>query len=77
MWLGQRAKADAALAERADGLEEMAQRPSQPIQPPNDQRIPVAKVVQGAGQLRAVVQRAARVVGEDPLGAGGPQRVEL
>lgn len=70
-------KPDAALGEHRDRVDQMAQRSTQAIQPPHDQRVALAKVLKQPRQLGPLVQRAARGIAEDPPTARGAQRVVL
>jgi hypothetical protein len=73
----QAAKADAAVFERADGVDQVPQAAPEPIELPHHQRVAGPQVVEGAGEFGPLRDRAARLLAEHALAARGLQRVEL
>jgi hypothetical protein len=73
----QAAKADAAVFEPADGVDQVPQAAPEPIELPHHQRVDGPQVVEGAGELGPLGDRAARLLGEHALAARGLERVEL
>jgi hypothetical protein len=63
----QRAEPDAGVFELRDGLDELLERAPEPVEPPDDQRIARAEIVQRGRQPPAVGTGTADRVGEDPL----------
>jgi hypothetical protein len=74
---GQRAETDAALVKDANGVNEMAERPSEPVQAPHHQGVPGQEPVEDQCQLRAIVPGAGCDVGPDPNASACAQRVVL
>jgi len=60
-----------------DGLDQVRQRPTQPVQPPHHQRVPRPQLIEQRHPLRAVGSSSAGGVRPDPLTSRGPQRVLL
>lgn len=60
--LAQRTDPDAALAQRGDDVDEVAQRPAEAVQAPHHQGVPRAQRLKNLVQLRAALQRPGRVV---------------
>jgi hypothetical protein len=68
---------DAAVGQGADGVDQVAQRPAQPVQLPHHQGVARAQLVEDLVQRRSGGQGAAGGVEEDPVAAGRLQRVDL
>ncbi len=60
-----------------DGLDQMWQRPTQPVQAPHHQRVPRPQVIKHRRQLRTVSPATAGGVRPNPGTPRGPQRVLL
>ena len=63
--LVQALEADTVPAQRADDLDQVGQRPGQPVQARHDQGVAGPQVVQAGGQLGPVGVLARQLVGED------------
>jgi hypothetical protein len=75
--LGQRAQANLASFQFFHGFDELPHRARQSIKLPDDQGVPLAQVVQGGGQLRAVPLRTAGLLRENPFTASLVQGIDL
>lgn len=75
--LVQRPEADAAVAELSDGAYQMGQRPAEPVEQGDDDRVAVSGVGQQLVELGAAGEGAAGGVGSDEAAAGGLQLVVL
>jgi hypothetical protein len=75
--LRERAQRNAPIAQHLGHLEQMPQRPPQPVELPDDEGIAGAQLSEGAIELRPRSERPALFVLEDPLAAGGLEGVEL
>jgi len=75
--LVQRAQADAALRQRVDDLDEVAQRASEAVEPPHDDDVARAGVVEQLLPGGQPGRRARRLVLEEPLALGGAEGVAL
>jgi hypothetical protein len=73
----QAAKPDTALSEVGDGVDQVPQRPAQPIKLPHHQGVAGAELVQGLVEDWAVGAGAAGRFGEDPVAAGRGEGVDL
>jgi len=65
------------IGEKTAVLDQMRQRPTQPVQPPHHQRVPRPQLIEQHRQLRAVGPSTAGGVRPDPPTPRGPQRVLL
>ena len=61
---------DPAVGEAGDGVDQVAQRPAQPVQLPDDQGVAGAQLVQELLEDRPVGAGAAGGLGEHPVAAG-------
>jgi hypothetical protein len=68
---------DPALSQPSDRIHQMPQRPTQPIELPNNQAVARAELIQDLLEDRAVAADAAGGLGEHPVAAGTLQRVDL
>jgi hypothetical protein len=75
--LCKRPQRNAPIAQHLRHLEEMPQRPPQPVKLPDDEGIAGAQLGQRAIQFRSGSERPALLVLEDPLAASGLESVEL
>jgi hypothetical protein len=75
--LGERAEADATLVEVRERRDEVLQRAPQPVEPPDDERVTGAEMVERLGEARPVTLRTGSGVAEDAVAAGRCKRVEL
>jgi hypothetical protein len=75
--LGQAFEPDSPLVELGDELDQILQRAPEPIQPPDDEDIAFAKIVEGLLQPWLVAARATHGVGDDAVALGGGQSVAL
>lgn len=66
-----------ALRQTGHGVDEMAKRAPQAVEPPDDERVALAQVIEQPGELDAVIERAAGGVAEDPHAPCSGQRVVL
>src|SRR4029078_9104561 len=74
---GERAQADAALAELLDGLDQLLERAGESVELPDPDRVAVPHVREGRLELRALTLRARGLLLEHPVAPGFPQRIEL
>jgi len=75
MWKA--AKADIALLQVRDRVDQVAQRATEPVELPDDQSVARSHLVENLRQLGSLVEGAARCVGEDPIATGRLECVEL
>jgi len=73
----QRPEPHLAFAELGDHLDQMPDAAAEPVQPPHHHRVARQHHGEQRVQLRAPIQTAGHLVGEDPGAAGGLQRVPL
>ena len=73
----QTAEPDVAALKLSDGVHEMAQRATQPIELPNDQRVARPQMVENLGQLRSFVEGAAGRVHKQAVAVSRAKSIEL
>ena len=73
----QAAEPDATIGQAGDGVDQMPQGPTEPIQLPDDQGVAGAQLVQDLLKDWPVGAGAAGRLSEHPVAAGGLQRVDL
>jgi len=75
--LPQRPKPHLTLVQSSHHLDQVPQRPAQPVQPPHHQGVPRPQLPQHRLQLRPPVQHPRRMIGPDLPAAGSGQLVDL
>lgn len=73
----QAAKANVALLQVGDGVDQVAQGATESVELPDNQGVAWSQLVKDLHQLGSLVESAAGSVGEDPIAAGCLERVEL
>jgi len=73
----QAAEPDPALGQARDGVDQVPQRPAQPVQLPHHQGVARAQLVQELLEGGPVGAGAAGGLGEHPVAAGAPEGVDL
>jgi hypothetical protein len=68
--LPQTLKSDLAGGKSIYGFDEMLQGTTEPIQLPHDQRVSVARILDGFGETSATIDSAAGDIAEDPFASG-------
>lgn len=66
---------DASLLEHGDGLDQMLQRSTQPVEAPDDKSVSAPKVIEDSIELRAGSNNSAHLVVKGPNAAGRGQGV--
>lgn len=75
--LGERLKANSALAKRMDRLNEVRQGAAEPIKPPHHQHIAGLASRERLIQTRASAPATGGLIGEDIVATGSGQRLQL
>jgi len=75
--LGEADQGDAALLKVVYDVDQVPQRPSEPVQPPHHQAVAAPGALQRTRQTRTVLDRPGGTVDEDPVHLGLMERVQL
>jgi len=75
--LGEADQGDAALFEVVYDVDQVPQRPSEPVQPPHHQAVPGSGALQRTRQTRTVLDRPGGMVYEDAVHSGPLKGVQL